>query len=188
MGNHVAIGVLGMLGVASVGLAACAPMYGAASEPMRNPKTIASRAEAPAPPPAYVDECRVDFQKVAPRGGVARNERAAARLVDTGDATRTRADAAVEPHARGDLLRETVERYASALVQDPYNADATLKLALAYDRVYRKGCALALLRRLVALTGNRKFAPEATADINRVDDNKQWFKDYRQEALRAIGH
>jgi hypothetical protein len=25
------------------------------------------------------------------------------------------------------------------------------------------------------------------ADINRVDDNTQWFRDYRQEALKAIG-
>jgi hypothetical protein len=168
---------------------ACQPMYGPRPEKLRNPtRAVAVPTDELPAGPAYVETCRVDFQKAPPKVGVPRDVRAAAKLVDSGDATLTTADATANGAARGDLLRASIDRYSGALTQDPYNADATLKLALAYDRVYRKGCALALLRRLVALAGNPKFEPDATADIHRVDDNKQWFRDYRNDALKAIGH
>ena len=41
---------------------------------------------------------------------------------------------------------------------------------------------------LVALRANPAYARAATADIDRVDDNRRWFRDYRTEALKAIGH
>ena len=178
-----------VLGLVSLALAACQPMYGPKPERLRTPtKTAVIPTEELPAGPAYVENCPVDFQKPRPKAGVKRDERTASKLVGTGDATLTTADATADGSRRADLVRASIDRYSGALAQDPYNADATLKLALAYDRVYRKGCALALLRRLVALAGNQNFEPAATTNINRVDDNKQWFKDYRAEALRAIGH
>ena len=58
-------------------------------------------------------------------------------------------------------------------------------LALAYDKVLRKGCALAMLKRLDALAANPKFGAEP--QINRVLDNESWFKPYRTDALKALG-
>ena len=55
------------------------------------------------------------------------------------------------------------------------------------DRVYRKGCALAMLKRLSALEANPKFAKGAKLAIDRVTDNAQWFKGYRKDAIAAIG-
>jgi len=179
-----------VLVMASLVIAACQSMYGPKPEKLRTPGKlpVPVQTEQALAGPAYVEDCAVDFQKAPPRAGVKRDERTAAKLVERGDATLSSADTTTDGTKRGDLMRATIDRYSDALARDPFNADATLKLALAYDRVYRKGCALALLRRLVALAGNRTFAPAATADINRVDDNKQWFKDYRAQALKAIGH
>lgn len=179
-----------VLGIASLVLVACQPMYGAKPEKMRvatkDPRKIPTD-DIPTGP-TYVETCTVDFQKAAPKTGIKRDTRSSAKLVGSGDTTITTADATADAAQRADLVRESIDRYSGALVRDPFNADATLKLALAYDRVYRKGCALALLKRLTALTSNRLYEPDATANINRVDDNKQWFKGYRTEALRAIGH
>jgi hypothetical protein len=178
-----------LFGVASLALAACQPMYGTKPEKMRNPtRGSAVPTEEIAAKPVYIEDCPVDFQKAPPKTGVKRDERTAATLVDRGDATIATATVTEDGTRLGDLLRASIDHYSGALVRDPYNADATLKLALAYDRVHRKGCALALLKRLVALAGNRIYEKAATADINRVDDNKQWFRDYRAEALKAIGH
>jgi hypothetical protein len=181
-----------VLGIASLVLVACQPMYGAKPEKMR--MAIRDRRDTKIPTddipagPTYVETCTVDFQKAAPKTGIKRDTRSSAKLVGSGDTTITTADATADVAQRADLVRESIDRYSGALVRDPFNAEATLKLALAYDRVYRKGCALALLKRLVALAGNQLYEPDATANINRVDDNKQWFKGYRTEALRAIGH
>jgi hypothetical protein len=178
-----------LFGVASLALAACQPMYGTKPEKLRTPtRGTPVPTEEIAAKPVYIEDCPVDFQKAPPKAGVKRDERTAATLVDRGDTTIAAADLPENVSERGSLLRASIDRYSGALVQDPYNAHATLKLALAYDRVHRKGCALALLKRLVALAGNRTYEKAATADINRVDDNKQWFRDYRAEALKAIGH
>ena len=71
--------------------------------------------------------------------------------------------------------------------KDPYNADATLKLAVAYDKVLHKGCALAMLKRLASLSSNPKFANESNRARDAVGDNATWFKGYRKDALQAAG-
>jgi len=96
-------------------------------------------------------------------------------------------DKSNDPQQRVGLLRESIDRYRSALVKDPYNAEATLKLALAYDRVYRKGCAIAMLKRLAKLAENPKFAKPAVREIESISDNDQWFKRYRKDAISAVG-
>jgi hypothetical protein len=60
-------------------------------------------------------------------------------------------------------------------------------LALAYDRVYRKGCAIAMLKRLAALTVNPKYGKTANPTIDSISDNGQWFKRYRKDAMAAVG-
>ncbi|HEX4452909.1 MAG TPA: hypothetical protein VH143_18670 [Kofleriaceae bacterium] len=84
------------------------------------------------------------------------------------------------------LLVESIEHYADALRADPYDASATLGLAIAYDHVLRKGCALAMLRRLNALSQNARISPDAKSRVAAVVDNPQWFKGYRNDALEAV--
>jgi hypothetical protein len=72
-------------------------------------------------------------------------------------------------------------------VKDPYSVDATLKLAIAYDKAMRKGCALALLKRLSQLAGHPKYGSEANRRIDDIDANGAWFKGYRKDAMAAVG-
>ena len=58
---------------------------------------------------------------------------------------------------------------------------------LAYDRLLRKVCALAMLKRLVALQNNPTWTKAVTAKISQISDNAQWFKGYRKDAMSAVG-
>jgi hypothetical protein len=80
---------------------------------------------------------------------------------------------------------KSIDKYVAAPRADPYSAAATLRLAVAYDQVRYKGCALAMLRRLHALGANTKLVPDQAQRIDDLVDNPQWFKDYRKEALAA---
>ncbi len=169
------------------GLAACQPLYGGAPEKLRTPEKKPRPPEAPnaGEQVKYIDECVAQFQddprKWHPVPAMARP------LVETGDTALASSDKTHEPNAKVGLIREAIDRYILALRKDPYNADATLKLAVAYDKVLRKGCAIAMLKRLAALSNNPKFASEANRAADAVGDNGVWFKGYRKDAMQAVG-
>lgn len=167
-------------------LAACQPMYGGPPAKLKTPSII-KHVEPPDPVAEvkYVETCNnADFR--APNKNVSRDPLAASKLVQAGDATVASAEKATADDAKRELLVDSVLRYRSALQKDPYDPDATLKLALAYDRVLRKGCALALLRRLNALSTHPKFSAAAEYEKDQVRNNRQWFGGYRSEALKEI--
>jgi hypothetical protein len=181
MGNVSWIAVVGALG-----LAACQPMYGAKPAKLTTPRVV-HHVEPPEPVAEvkYVETCEhVDFRR--PSKGVVRDKPNASRLVAEGDARVATAEQATADDARRDLIVDSIERYKSALTKDPYDPDATLKLALAYDRARRKGCALALLRRLDTLSSHPEFAEAANRSKASVRDNTGWFGGYRKDALDAI--
>ena len=109
----------------------------------------------------------------------------AATLVTTGN-TALAASTTAPPAAKASLVVAAIQKYADALRADPYDAEATLDLALAYDHVLRKGCALALLHRLESLTANSQLAEKAKRKIDELVDNRQWFGGYRKDALAAV--
>jgi hypothetical protein len=135
---------------------------------------------------AYVEACATDFHRDA-KGQRRQPQVAQARVTD-GDTTLAEATKATTDTAKADLIIRGIQHYADALRADPYDAQATLKLALAYDKVLHKGCAIAMLRRLESLTQNPKLAGDASHRIDDVVDNTQWFKGYRKEALEAVNH
>ena len=164
-------------------LAGC-QMYGGPPAHLRTP-------EPTKPPPTPViaatlpqaETCEVDFARPVAK---ARRTKDAEKLSTAGDQALRRADPADTPE-RVALVEQSMTDYDRALAADPYYAEATLGLALAYDRVQHKGCALAMLRRLEALTNNSVLRGDAEAAIQRVADNVHWFKEYRREALQAVG-
>jgi hypothetical protein len=165
----------------AVFLVACQPMYKPDAPRLRDPKQI-HHVEAKTEVP-YVETCTVDFSAPPVKR---RQTAAASQLVVTADSSLDTARQTSAEPAKVALIKTGIEKYGEALVKDPYNPDVTLKLALAYDSVLHKGCALAMLTRLYKLSSNPTF--QASASIDRVVDNKHWFKGYREAALHAVGH
>ena len=161
-------------------LAGC-QMYQPGIPKLKTPEPVAHKEVPPVAVP-YVEECTVDFTAQPPKR---RDPTVASRLVVTADTSLETAAQAKDDQAKVSMIRTSIQVYSDALVKDPYNAEATLKLALAYDRVLRKGCAIAMLKRLNKLATNPTF--QAEPRIERVVDNTHWFKGYRRDALLAIG-
>lgn len=167
--------------VGALFVAACQPMYAAKAPKLKNPPVVKhdKSTDPVAEEPKYIDECTVNFS--APPT-TKRQTKAAEQHVVAGDSA---IETVQREPAKKEMAVQGVEQYRQALIADPYNAEATLKLALAYDKVLRKGCAIAMLKRLDALAANPKFGAEP--QINRVLDNESWFKPYRNDALKALG-
>lgn len=171
---------------------ACQPLYGGKPEKLVNP----TRKKAPKEEPVAevqikeIEDCTADFQtdaKLALAKITATTNSQSIALTSDGDTAVASSDKTADPEAQARLLKEGIEKYRNALIKDPYNAEATLHLALAYDRVYRKGCAIAMLKRLAKLALNPKYARTANPAIDSISDNGQWFKRYRKDANAAVG-
>jgi len=191
MGRHLAgarlLVCLALALGATASLTACSPLYGGRPEKLKNPerrRKPPETAEA-APEVKYVDDCNANFsddpKKARPQPPAAR------QLFDQGEGALEQSDRAKEDTMKVSLLKEAIDKYRNALIKDPYNIPATLKLAVAYDRVLRKGCAIAMLKRLAALSNNPKWTSEANRNIDAIDANAQWFKGYRKDAMAAVG-
>ncbi len=172
---------------ASGSVAGCQALYGGKPERLKNPERKRKPAEAEEKPPEikYVEECVANFRD-DPKLARPDPQRANA-LVGDGDAALAQVPKAKEPASQAELVKQSIDKYRGALVKDPYNTEATLKLAIAYDMVYRKGCAIALLKRISALESNPKFKSAAKRVADEVADNPTYFKGYRKDAVQAVG-
>ncbi len=166
----------------------CQPLYGDKAERLHKPEPHKRPVEADLPPPEikYIDECPNNFHDEAWKDN-RRDPKMAGTLALDGDNAIANVSKAKDPAAGAGLIKEAIDKYINALKRDPYDAPATLKLAIAYDLVYRKGCALAMLHRLASMTKNPKYGRAADAEADKVSDNTGWFKGYRKEAIAAAG-
>ena len=169
------------------GLTACQPLYGGKPETLHHPERKKRPADAPdaVAPVKYVEDCNTDFRDDPKR--VHPQEKIARELVDQGNTSLDSSDKAKDDQSKVGLIKDAIERYRSALIKDPFNVEATLKLAVAYDKVLRKGCAIAMLKRLAELSNNPKWSDAANRDIDSIDQNASWFKGYRKDAMAAVG-
>lgn len=180
-------GMRAALCLALMGLTACQPLYGSKPEHLHTPEKKKKPVDPTdgTPEIKYVEDCTASFQddpkKAHPQPILGR------QLIDNADTVMQTSEKTAEPNAKVGLIREAIDKYRNALIKDPYSPDATLKLAVAYDKVLRKGCAIAMLKRLASLSNFPKFAPEANRAIDAVSDNSQWFKGYRKDAMAAVG-
>jgi hypothetical protein len=154
-------------------------------EPIKPPKGFKDDASVVEAPVYNTDPCviRDAPQPVAKKGGVKHT----VELTGQGDEKVKKFDHSVDPNEKTVLIKSSLEDYRKALVDDPFNAEATLKLAVAYDKVLRKSCALALLGRLSKLAENPTYSAAANARIDEIVDHDVYFHDYRNDAIRALG-
>jgi hypothetical protein len=166
---------------------ACQPLYGGKPEKLRNPEKKKKPEEPPdaAAQIKYIDDCVANFRD-DPKN-VRQDTSRANSLVGDGDTVMGQVSKAKDAVSAGELIKQGIDKYRSALVKDPYNQEATLKLAIAYDMVQRKGCALALLKRISTLEAHPKFKSGAKRVADEVADNGQLFKGYRKDAVSAVG-
>lgn len=159
-------------------------MYGAKPAPMAKVATVkhVDVPEPPPPPKKFVEECVMYTHEA---GKPVPQRQAAAQRVSEGDAKVIAfTKAPIDKNAQ--LMVEAIARYSMALKADPFDADATLHLALAYETTLRKGCALKLLDRLSVLAKNPKLSPKAASAVNDVQAHNDWFRDYRGDANDAV--
>lgn len=186
-GSSVRALLVGACLVFVAGSVGCQAMYGGKPEKQRNPPRKKKPAEAAEKEPEikYIDECVANFRddpKLARPDPSSGN-----RLVGDGDAAIAQVPRAKDAVSQIELVKQGIEKYRSALIKDPYNQEATLKLAIAYDLVHRKGCALALLKRISALESHPKYRPAAKRVADEVADNGSLFRGYRNDAVQAVG-
>lgn len=177
------VAILVVLGIVLPTATGCQPLWGGKPERLRNPE------KKKRPPGAevqvkYVDDCKADFfadaSRVKPRPNDARP------LIELGDAAMTQAEQAKDPMQKSGRVVDAINKYKNALVKDPYNAEATYRLAVAYAHVLRKGCSLALLKRLTALEKNPAYETAAHRMIAAGTADSA-FKGFRKDADSALG-
>lgn len=169
-------------------LAGCGPLYGGKAERLKPPskKARPPEAEIQAAPIKYIDDCTVNFAMPAVKPTSNPVARSSAETAEQKVDESIRSD---DPKTQVSAIEAAISAAKSALKVDPYNADATLHLARAYDRALRKGCAIALIKRLSTLETavSYDFSKSAKAALNRIADNPKWFSGYRKDALAAAG-
>jgi len=141
-------------------LAACQPLYGGKPSDMKDPKkTRPKNGEVVAEEIEWDDNCDSKFFekpiKIKPDHAVVRQH------ITLADQAINASDVEEKPGKKSSLVLTAIDEYKQALVEDPYDAEATYGLAVAYATVYKKKCALDLIERLVALRANPAYEADA---------------------------
>lgn len=165
--------------------ASCQAMYGKPSEPLlKIPKKPHKAVPDLDPVISYVDRCDTNFR--GDPNGVSIDRSRATELMMNGDTSIQQSEKVADASSRAKVVSAGIDHYRNALSKDPYNAEATLKLAVAYDKVYRRGCALKLLARIAVLENHPKFRTSARRVVAWVTDTPELFKGYRQDAIAVL--
>lgn len=175
--------------LAAFGMAACAGMYDAKPDPVPKPHKKAKPPDTGPGPAAeikYDEDCKAKFQEDNKTAMAKRRPANAAPLIDQGDSLLAQIGSTSDPAAAATNAVDAINKYKNALAQDPYSAKATYQLAVAYALVRKKGCALALLKRLTDLQKYPDFENEAVRMEHSVDDEPA-FKGFHKDALSAAG-
>ncbi|HTJ47706.1 MAG TPA: hypothetical protein VL463_36670 [Kofleriaceae bacterium] len=154
------------------------------AESVKKPTKKARPPDAPvvAEEIKYDEDCKTKFQE----DGSKVRRKSPQQQIDAGDQALQLVDQTPDPANKANAAIEAINKYKNALAQDPYSALATYKLAVSYALVRKKGCAIALLKRLTELQKHPDFENEATRMIKSVDDEPA-FKGFHKDALTAAG-
>jgi hypothetical protein len=161
----------------------CKPLYGGRPEGLKNPPKAGGGSDDPEAAIVWDEECDTKFHE---KLTIQPNPTAGRTLFDAASNTLVSAEREGDANQRTALTIEAIEKFKAALNKDPFSAEATYGLAIAYTKVYRKGCTLKLLKRLSDLKQNDKYAPDAQRMIDAASDQNA-FKPFKKEAHAALG-
>jgi hypothetical protein len=165
---------------------ACSGPYDGAAEKIKKPTKKARPPDAPvaATTVVYDEDCKAKFEedntKVHPNPGQAN------ALIKAGDDAIASVDKASDDAGKAQDVVDAIMKYRNALLANPWSGTATYRLAVAYAMVRKKGCSIALLKRLVELQKFPDYHDEALRMAKSVDGEPA-FKGFSKAALDAVG-
>ena len=165
----------------------CAHPYSGKPERIKKPrkKKRPPPSEDAAAPTEIVwdDECRTNFND--DKKPLRRHEKDAEAMAKQADGMLLQAETMDGP-ARINTVIEAITKLKNALKKDQFNPEATLKLAIAYAIVHKKGCSLRLLERLNELQKMEEVSRKAQLAIRRATKEPA-FDGFRKDADAAMG-
>jgi hypothetical protein len=162
----------------------CGGPYVGKPEKLKRPAKKKKPPEPDAAALPYNEECKSGFFE--DNSKVRRNSGAARGKVGQGDAALGAAESSPDPGVRASSTIEAINSYKKALLDDPFSAEATYKLAAAYARVRKKKCAIDLLTRLAQLKKHPDFEAEASRMVQAASQDGS-FQGFRKDADSALG-
>ncbi len=173
----------------SVAVAGCGGLYSGTPEKVyrpgkkKEPEAVAATVEI-----KWASECTAKLNEEpgtalkTHKKNEARVKQIAAQAQELLDAAATASD----NQQKAGQTAEAIDKLRKALVDAPYSAEATYSLAVGYARSRRKGCALAMLKRLAQLEKYDDFASVSKRLIGDALDNAE-FQPFRKDADEALG-
>jgi hypothetical protein len=165
---------------------ACSGPFDSNAEKLKKPTKKPRPPDAPvaAATVVYDEDCKTKFEedntKVHP------NVNQANGLIKAGDDAIASVDHATDDAAKAQDVVDAIMKYRNALLANPWSGTATYRLAVAYALVRKKGCSIALLKRLVELQKFPDYHDEALRMAKSVDGEPA-FKGFSKAALDAVG-
>ena len=175
-------------GITTVGLAGCGGLYSGKPEKVYKPGKKKEPDVVVAPVEIkWNDECVAKLNE-DPGKSLAMHKKNEARVRQLAAQAEELLDAAknaTDNKSKAGQTAEAIDKLRKALVDAPYSAEATYQLAIGYARSRRRGCSLAMLKRLAALEKYDDFTATAKRLINEALDNGE-FQPFRKQADEAM--
>ncbi len=174
---------------AGSGLTACGGLYSGKAEKVakpskkKEPEVVATVAEI-----KWNDECGAKLNE-EPGAALKMHKKNEARVKQIAAQAQELLDAAAtasDNKQKAGQTSEAIDKLRKGLVDAPYSVEATYSLAIGYARSRRRGCSLAMLKRLAQLEKYDDFNTAAKRLIGDALDNGE-FQPFRKQADEALG-
>lgn len=184
-----ALGLAAVLGLGLSTTTACGGLYSGKPERVykpskkKEPEVVEVAVEI-----KWQDECSAKLNE-EPGKSLALHKKNEARVRQLAAQAQELLDAAAttsDNRQKAGQTAEAIDKLRKGLVDAPYSAEATYSLAIGYARARRRGCALAMLKRLAALEKYDDFTSVSKRLIGDALDNGE-FQPFRKQADEALG-
>ena len=186
--NRTIVATLAAVAIAMGGLAGCGGLYSGKPEKVYKPSKKKEPDAVVAPTEIkWAAECAAKLNE-EPGTALKTHKKNEARVKQIALQAQELLDAAAatsDNKQKAGQTAEAIDKLRKALVDAPYSVEATYSLAIGYARSRRKGCAIAMLKRLAQLEKYDDFSVAAKRLIGDALDNGE-FAPFRKDADEAM--